>query len=226
MTEPDVALTDYALAIECALLAWLLPRRGDAAVDQGTGPAAAPLGWFRLFFASIGLAALLGGTYHGFLRDTPGLLRDAVWKGTLLTIGVTALAGWMIGAALQASRAVARLSARLAWTALGTEAVVVLFFQQNFLVAVLAYLPAVLFLLAVLCLRCARHPSRAALLGPIGLSLSLVASALQQARVGIHPAYFNHNTLYHALQGMALLLLYLAWRRVPQGERLDGPLPA
>ncbi len=225
MTEPDVALTDYALTIECALLAWLLPRRGGASGGQWTGPAGAPQGWFRVFFASIGLAAFLGGTYHGFLRDGPGPLREAVWKGTLLAIGVTALAGWMIGTALQPSRVVARLIAGLAWVALAVEGVVVLFFRQNFLVAVLAYLPAILFLLVVLCLRCARHPSRGALLAPAGLSLSLVASALQQARVGIHPAYFNHNALYHVLQGVALLLLYLAWRRVPQGEDTDDPLP-
>ncbi len=32
MTEPDVTLTDYALAIECALFAWLLLSRAGPRV--------------------------------------------------------------------------------------------------------------------------------------------------------------------------------------------------
>jgi len=38
------------------------------------------------------------------------------------------------------------------------------------------------------------------------------ASALQQLHVGLHPRYFNHNALYHLIQGIALALLFNALR--------------
>src|SRR5438552_19210437 len=35
---------------------------------------------------------------------------------------------------------------------------------------------------------------------------------LQQANVSIHPVYFDHNAVYHVLQGIALVLLYRGFR--------------
>lgn len=31
-----------------------------------------------------------------------------------------------------------------------------------------------------------------------------IAAALQQLGAGLHPEYFNHNALYHAIQALAL----------------------
>jgi len=61
LLEPDVALTDFGLAIECAwLVGWLHWR----------APAGGPLRtWFVVFFAALGMGALLGGIAHGFLPD-------------------------------------------------------------------------------------------------------------------------------------------------------------
>jgi hypothetical protein len=40
--------------------------------------------------------------------------------------------------------------------------------------------------------------------------LTLVAAAVQQARIALHPTYFNHNALYHLLQAIALFLIFRA----------------
>jgi len=61
LTQPAVALTDYGLAIECAVFVLLLIRR-DAS-DRTLRF------WFVVFFAPIGGASLLGGTVHGFFPD-------------------------------------------------------------------------------------------------------------------------------------------------------------
>src|SRR2546426_7467653 len=81
MTEPDVALTDYALAIECALFAYLVRRREHA-----------------LFFGSAAVASLAGGTVHGFFLDARTLGNEILWRITLIAIGVTAASAWAIGA--------------------------------------------------------------------------------------------------------------------------------
>ena len=89
MTDPDVTLTDYGLALLCAWFVWRMwrgPRFGPARF------------WLVLFFAAAGVAALLGGTVHGFfdLEGTTG--HDVLWTATLIAIGVAALAAWGLGA--------------------------------------------------------------------------------------------------------------------------------
>src|SRR5438034_9987787 len=80
MTEPDVALPDYALALECTVFAYLLQRKEHA-----------------LFFGSAAVASLAGGTVHGFFLDARTLGNTVLWRLTLIAIGVTAASAWAIG---------------------------------------------------------------------------------------------------------------------------------
>jgi hypothetical protein len=47
---------------------------------------------------------------------------------------------------------------------------------------------------------------------------SILAALLQQARVSIHPVYFNHNAVYHVVQGIALVLLYRGFLRTAKAS--------
>ena len=79
LLEPDVALTDFGLTIEClALAAWLHWRT----------PMNPMRTWFVIFFAALGIAALLGGITHGFLDDPRSTLYGLTWSATLLAIGI------------------------------------------------------------------------------------------------------------------------------------------
>lgn len=200
ITEPDVTLTDYGLAIECAVLASLLWRSGDAG-----GPVRA---WFTLFFASVGLAALMGGTVHGFFPDVETAGYRGLWSATLLAIGVAALAAWGAGARIQFAGALARRITMLAGLLLAGYAILVFFVTDTFLTAIIFYLPAAVFLWIVLLFAYRRTQNRRVLAGTIGLGLTFVASGLQQSGVGLHPVYFNHNALYHLIQAAALLLIF------------------
>ncbi len=209
MTEPDVALTDYGLAIECAVFAWLLyrgRRGGELRV------------WTVLFFASLAIGSACGGTVHGFFLDETSRGYRALWPLALLAIGVTALCGWAIGANLVLGAEVARWVRRAAILQLALYSWVVLFVTQEFWVAIADYLPAVLFLLAAFGILSRRGRGRGAALGAWGLGLTLVAAAIQQLEIPIHPLYFNHNALYHAVQALALGLLFLACRGALAGE--------
>jgi hypothetical protein len=55
----------------------------------------------------------------------------------------------------------------------------------------------------------ARNRSPAAAAGLSGMVLTLVAAAVQQRGIALHPVYFNHNALYHAIQAVALWLIYV-----------------
>lgn len=197
MTEPDVALTDYALAIECALFAYLTHRREH-----------------RLFFASAAVASLAGGTAHGFFLDARTLGNAVLWRITLIAIGVTALSAWAIGARVLFRASVARGITIAAAGALAGYAVLTLFITQDFRAAVFFYLPAAVFLLVVLSVAYARARERRILVAIAGLGLMFIAAAVQQAGIALHPIYFNHNALYHLIQAVALWLLFLGLRRL------------
>ena len=206
LTEPAVTLTDYALAIECVAFVLLL-MRGDAG-DRTLRF------WFVVFFASAAAASLLGGTVHGFFPDTANETRQILWKATLLAILVTSLAGWNIGATILFSGRGATVVRGLAIVQLVLLALIVLFVRPEFLMAIVAYVPATLFLLIALiaAYRSRRLPPLR--WGIIGLGLTFVAAAVQRLHLSVHPYYFNHNALYHVIQGVALWMIFLGARSI------------
>lgn len=201
MSEPDVTLTDYALAVECAVFCVLVLRWRT--------PHLLLRRWWAVFFASVGLAALIGGTVHGFVTDDAGRAGQALWIATLLTLGVTSVAAWMIGSHLLSTGEWLR---RAAVALFLVYTVVVLFVKREFVVAIAMYLPATVFMLVVLIIVYRRTPDRGLAIGIGGLTLTFVAAAVQQTAISIHPVYFNHNALYHVIQFAALWMLFVAAR--------------
>ncbi len=204
MNEPGVTLTDYALGLECAFFAlWLL------ADGQSDHPLCL---WFIIFFVSIGLAAFTGGTVHGYfpIEGTPG--HTPLWVMTLIAIGMTALSGWAIGAQLYFSEAIAAWITRGAVIVFGLYCLVALFVTRDFLVAIIHYLPATIFLLVVYVLVYQQTQETAVLGGLLGLILTFIAAGVQQAQLSFHPVYLSHNALYHVLQAVALFLIYWSAR--------------
>lgn len=201
LTEPAVTLTDYALAIECAVFAVLLLRRDPSDRTQRF--------WLVVFFASIGGASLLGGTVHGFFPDTASPGHGVLWSATLLAILVTSLATWLIGAVLLLNERGATLVRSLAIAQLAIFSFVVLFVRREFFIAIIAYLPATLFLLIALIAAYRSRRLPALRWGITGLTLTFVAAAIQQLHIGVHPYYFDHNALYHVIQAAALWMIFL-----------------
>ena len=204
MTEPDVALTDYGLAVECAIFAWLVCRRGERGSELHV--------WVVVFFASLALASLCGGTVHGFFLDEASYGNAVLWPLSLLAIGVTALSGWAIGAKLVLAPGAARWILRAALLQLVVYGVIVLLVSDAFWVAMICYLPAALFLVVAFVVARRRPGMESASFGAWGLVLTFVAAAFQQLNISIHPVYFNHNALYHAVQAVALGLIFVGYR--------------
>src|SRR5688572_14907160 len=203
MTEPDVALTDYFLAAECGVFAWLLLRL----------PAGGPFRTsFALFFASSAAAALAGGTVHGFFVDRPSLVGVVLWRATLVALGVTAYCAWTIGARLLLSPAGAARVRTAAAIGLAGYSVLVVARIDRFWVAIANYAPAVLFLALGLAAAYRRERRRPLAVGLAGLALTIAAALVQRFEVALHPVLFNHNALYHLIQAAAFLLVFSAAR--------------
>ena len=204
IAEPAVTLTDFGLALECALLAVLLHRSKE---DAGSVRA-----WFVAFFGALSAAALLGGVVHGFLNEPGTLAHTLAWNMALITIGVAALSAWMIGSRFAVVRRIDRMVRGFAIALFAAYCIILLFVRNTFAFAVIHYLPAGFFLLFAFAHAFFRSGKPHLLTALIGLSLTLVAAGVQQTGIAVHPVYFDHNALYHAVQAVAVLVLFLAAR--------------
>jgi hypothetical protein len=189
MLEPDVTLTDYVLSLICVVFAWWCwRRRADA------------FRWYVVFFITLSLASLFGGTVHGFVPTGPW--SEWLWCGVLFSLGGTAIAMWGITTALGCSPAIARRVMSVVAVLAVVYVTVVVSGVREFWITIVAYLPAAVGML-VAYVRHRHHP------GPwrwgiIGVVLTFVAAGVQVGHVALHPVWFNHNALYHLIQSIAL----------------------
>lgn len=213
MTEPDVTLTDYGLTLLCSWFAWSL--RGQATYSRSFRAL-----WI-IFFASIAGASLFGGTVHGFFLDESTLGYRILWPSTLLMIGVTASSAWILTGFLisSLSRGVQKW-ALFAGILFLLYSMVVIFFSQSFTVVILNYVPAMLALLFTSLRGYWRMRSNPFLFVIGGILVSFLAAFIQQAGLGIHPEYFNHNSTYHLVQAVGLLILFKGAKGLVSNERM------
>ncbi len=210
LTRPAVSLTDFALAVECAAFTLLLARL--TASDQLLRR------WFVVFFASIAAASVLGGTMHGFFEYSTSPVRTVLWTATLLSILVTSFATWTIAAILELRPPASQWVQRFALAQALVLTLVILFVSKEFLIAIVAYLPATVFLLVSFWMTYRRRPGAALGWGIVGLVLTFLGAAVQQLKLAVHPVYFDHNALYHLIQFVALWMIYRAatWISIAQ----------
>lgn len=201
LLEPDVALTDLIVAGECSLFSTLL-WQSDAKRDSLRW-------WFVLFFAATGTAALLGAVAHGFIADAASAEYRILWVLIFGAIGGAGVASWAIGTHLALSATAAKLIITAAVGSFLLYLLVVIFVSQSFAVAVFYYVPAALFLFVTLIIAQLRGGYKSSKLALSGVLLSFVAAYIQHAEVSLTSLHLSHNALYHVVQAIALLLIFL-----------------
>lgn len=197
--EADVALTDVGLAALGGWFARRLWRRRAGCTLRYDG---------ALIMAALAAAALFGAIFHAFFpaktSTRPGFL---MWMPVAASIAAASAMMLTVSARrlLQISDSTRRL---LVGAYAAVFMIVVLFVSESYGTIVAFYGPALVLLLAVSVREAARGVDPAWRQLSTGLALSVIAALLQQARVILHPVYFDHNALYHVVQGVALVLIF------------------
>lgn len=196
ITEPTTMLTDYALAALGGWLGWRLLRGGREAGELSRQLCG-------VSFVAMAVAALAGGTVHGFAELCDSLTAAMLWRLTTFAIGTA-------GAALLAAAVIARLvgAARIALLALVVAKLTVyiawMSVHDAFRFVVYDYAPS---MLAVALLLTLPRPLPGAGWMAAGVAVSFGAAAVQVSGFTLH-RHFNHNDLYHVIQMVGLYLLY------------------
>ena len=171
--EPTTLATDYLLCIGAAVFAARLWR-----VHRS----------WALAFLFTAAASLFGGTYHGFAPMLGAWSAAALWKATVLSVGLAScflLAG---ASSRLAGLAIVKFVAYASW----------MIVHDDFLWVIVDY--GVTLLIVGIVMR--RNPW---VVGSI--AVSVLAALVQQSGFTLH-RHFNHNDLYHVIQLIALWLLY------------------
>lgn len=200
MHEIDVTLTDYFLTIICFVFAWRLKNKTwqDDSIKEV---------WL-LFFVSIGIASLTGGTVHGFFPDETSPGYKLLWPTTMLSIGITAACVWILAGTLWKGPQALKAWRRFALILFIIYGLIVLLVAQNFLTVIINYAPPMLFwLIMTLSKYLAQRKKELAYIA-LGLSISFFAAYVQQARLALHTEYLTHNATYHLLQSLGLWFIF------------------
>ena len=207
--EPDVVLTDLGLAILGGWLAWRLAT----AAGRGWLPRAG-----AILMGGLASAAFWGAVFHAFFPlETATLPGFIAWIPVTLSIVVVTATMLELGLRLLAPRLPQRLRRSAVAAYAVAFAAVVLLVDESYSTIVRFYTPALALFLVAAVGQALRGRAGWTLVA-LALALSAGAALLQQLEVSIHPVYFDHNAVYHVVQGAALVLLYYGFRLVPAGS--------
>ena len=190
--EPVTALTDYALAAVTAVLCFLTVKKNVSTAAR----------LWALAFAALVVAAVLGGTFHGFQIE-------GLWKPTVLVMGVASF-GMLAGSAYTTTTGNVRRALLIA-AALKLALFEAWMVGHDEFIFVVADTASAMLAVAALHLLALENPATRWILA--GVAVSLLAAGIQAGRVALHQ-HFNHNDLYHVVQIAAMLLYYAGVKRM------------
>jgi len=202
--QPDVALTDFFLALETTILALLIVHiRNKSRIKF----------FVFFFFLSLALGSILGGIVHGFFPKIGSLENLILWKATMISIGMVALFSWLIAGNIILPKHNMKF---LFFASLEFffYTFFVIFYDSKFEVAIINYAPPTLFLLVCLMIAYFKKKENPILLGIYGILLTFGAALIQQLQISLHQIYFNYNAFYHFVQGIALIMIFFALRKI------------
>ncbi len=195
LTEPMTLLTDYVLAGVTGWLGWRLWAARESQAARRL---------WAIAFGALALAALAGGSHHGFTLLLPETALAALWKVTVYSVGLASF-GMLCGSTMAvASGSIRKLLLALAGAKLALYSLWMTGHDEY--VFVIADTGGAMLGIAALhlwsWLRNRDEPSRWML---AAILVSVLAAGVQAAKLAPHP-HFNHNDLYHVIQIAAMFL--------------------
>ena len=192
-------LTDYLLAIFTLVLSGRLFQVNEAKRQKSVQ-------LWNFAFIATAIAALLGGTSHGFTLHLSEFATAAIWKGTIYSIGFASffmLSGTIIASVTNPLRrwllalAVLKLLIYALW----------MFTHDDFKYVIFDYVPAMVGVILLQAHAFRKRRARGAYWIIAGVLVSFAAAGVQMSGFTVHQ-HFNHNDIYHVIQMGAMYLLY------------------
>ena len=197
LREPMTLATDYVLFIAALLFCVRLWRASRS---------------WSLAFLFTAAGSFFGGTFHGFAPVLSPLTGAALWKATVLSIGLASFFLLAGSGRVLTIIAVVKSVVYASW----------MITHDDFIWVIADY--GVTLLLVAVSQAVAwsrwRSPSAPWFIGSV--VVSIVAAIVQASRIRLHPN-FNHNDLFHVIQLAALWMLFRAGVTMSATTRRTSP---
>ena len=209
ISEPSTLVTDYVLGGLTAVLAWRL------LVANRQRPQRAVRSWAAALMA-VAVGSIVGGTYHGFALHLTSGVALALWKATMLVMGIASFFLTLSAILASAPPRVHRLLGAAAFIKFCVYAAWVSI-HDDFKYVIMEYGSTLLLVLVLVATGRIRGDRRHRAFIAGGILVSIAAALIQQSGVSLH-AHFNHNDLMHVVQMGAVWLLFEGGRRLRDAE--------
>lgn len=199
ITEPMTMLTDYVVAIETLFFAIFL--FGISHRQRKTSVRLWGIG-----FIIFSVAAILGGTYHGFAYYLGESGRKDFWQGMIYLLSFSSF--FMLSGTIISS--IPKRFHKICLALIAFKSMIYLSFaanQDSFLYILVDYLSAIIAILVIQAWIAYRYKKQSAVLISGGIIILLVAAGVQQSRF-ITFENFNYNDLSHIISMVAFYFLY------------------
>ena len=197
ITEPMTMLTDYLITIETFIFAGLLIRSKSKSKSLSL--------WIAAFF-SVGVAALCGGTYHGFafyLQDSTSAI---LWMGVTYSLSLSSfLMLWATVINFIPSK-----FHKFSLTLVGFKSLLYLYLarqKDDFRYILADYMSASVAILVIVIFAFYTKKQPSAIFFITGIIILFIAGGVQQSGI-ILARNFNYNDLSHIISMVAFYLLY------------------
>jgi hypothetical protein len=203
VSEPTALSTDYLLAAVAVALGVRLAR---SVPSRDAGPRL----WAAGFLVGA-VAALAGGTVHGFAGSLPVPVRAGLWKTYLVGVGLAN--GLLLSGIAAATLRGVWLEAGLAATAGKLTYYLVVVARSDLTRDAIRDATATILLVLALSLASARRDPRRLAWLLLALAVSAAGLAAQVSGLALHPR-LNHNDVCHLILTLALWPFYRAGLRL------------
>ncbi|MCH8069479.1 MAG: hypothetical protein IID16_09480 [Candidatus Marinimicrobia bacterium] len=157
-------------------------------------------------FYFLALSAILGGIFHGFGPHYSEVLRNLLWKGTVISIGISSLF-FLLAALVLTTPLKTYLVVRWIPVFATLFYVVIIWKNPDFSNVIKFYLPAMVLIFTLMIYTYFFLGQSGAGNMIIGLMIMFLGAVAWKSGFSLH-THFNHNDIYHVIITVAIWYLY------------------
>jgi hypothetical protein len=197
--EPMTMITDYIIGIQTMVMAMLLIVNFNADISRLL---------VAISFIATGIGAFLGGSSHGFKQFLTKKQDSIIWKFAIILIGIATVF-------LTLGIIVASISEFLLFYIL--TGLSILFFiiytiwimkHPKFIYVILYYVPSMLLIMIIKIVTLISLQDPSSIYFILGILLAFIGAGIQAKGISFHK-HFNHNDLFHVVQMISFIFLYI-----------------
>ena len=197
--EPMTMITDYILGFQTIIMAVLLIVNSESEFSRVL---------VAISFIATGIGAFLGGSSHG-LKQYMSKNQDAIiWKSTLILLGIATV--FLTLSVLVSSIVSSILFYSLVGLSILAFVIYILWINKHpeFIYVIVYYVPSMLLLMIIKIVTLISTNDPSSIFIIVGILLAFIGAGIQAKGLSPHK-HFNHNDLFHVVQMIAFVFLYI-----------------